>query len=360
MKFDLQQWEISGLLANASLLAVPSFQREPKVWTSRDRKLLIDTILKGWRIPKIYLNNPQEQEYEIVDGQQRIFTILNFVQNGFKIKVSDSKLKFKSLDTKLQDDILKYKLDVEIIREADEDEVAELFSRLQEGVALNPSEKLNALTGKLSDFVNEIEQYDFFKKTGFRKKRYGIKGVCQQICFLEANGLDSAKYPNLRKFFEKYRDFDDTQVMDKIRKTLRYMNSVFPTEEDYLSKAGNVISIYSICSWILNLQEQITTQKLHDFFNAFFRNFEEKSKEDRDFIDYNLSLIQSTSGAQSIITRYTTLRKHFILSEPLLIKHLTAGEKSQFNSSMESSFAEKVEQIHTLMKEINERAIGFW
>jgi len=360
MKFDLMQWEISGLLKNASLLDVPPFQRESEVWTPKKKKLLIDTILKGWKIPKIYLNNPQDQVYEIVDGQQRIFAILDFIQNGFKITLpnSDKEFYFKSLETKYQEAILNYKLDIEVIREADEDEVADLFSRLQEGVALRPSEKINALTGNLSDFVNEIEKSDFFNKTDFRKKRYGTKGVCQQICFLEANGLGSAKYPSLREFFENNRDFDDEATKKKIQSTLSYMNDIFPDAEDYLSKSGNVISIYSICSWIMNLQNSISTQKLHNFFNNFFRDFEQKSREDRDFIEYNLSLIQSTSGAQSIITRYTVLRKHLILSEPLLIKNLTNEEKVHFHSSMESSFDEKVEQIHNLMKEINERAIG--
>ena len=154
LNFDLQPWEINGLLKNANLLTIPEFQREKGVWNTKRKKLLIDSILKGWKIPKIYLNNSSEQEYEIIDGQQRIYTILEFLANGFKIEMKDgNKVFFKDLKDGLKDSILNYRIDVEIIRNATEKDVSELFSRLQEGVPLNSPEKLNAIAGKLNKFI---------------------------------------------------------------------------------------------------------------------------------------------------------------------------------------------------------------
>lgn len=359
MKFDLQSWQISGLLTNLNLLIVPAFQRENEIWQQRKKQLLIDTILKGWKMPKIYLNNPKDQiVYEIIDGQQRIFTILEFLNNRIKVQILSERKFFKDLDETQQKAIRNYKLDIEIIREASDEDVAELYSRLQEGAPLTPAERIHAITGNLSQFIDQMENHPFFDKTGFRKKRYGVKGVCQQMCYLEVGGIDSAKYPNLKVFFENNRDFNDTTIKNNIISILDFMNSIFPKEENYLAKAGNVISIFLICSWLSNLNDPLSAQKVYRFFNKFFWNFDKKSKTDLDYIIYNIYLIQSTAGAESIETRNEILRRYICLEEPTLIRNLNTEETALFKDKVEDSFGNKVEIIHNLMKEINERAIA--
>lgn len=362
MKFELQSWQIEGFVKNSSLLFIPEYQREGEVWTPRKKKLFIDTIIKGWRIPKIYLNNPDgSKEYEIVDGQQRIHTILDFVAGDFKIEKEDgSKVSFEKLDSSIQQNILNYKIDVEVIHEATDDEVSELFSRLQEGVGLNSAEKLNAISSALTLFVNQTESHPFFDKANFRKKRYGLKNICQQITFLEAEGIGPAKYPDLRDFFYDNPDISDETKMH-ITSTLDFMNRIFSQETDYLSKAGNVTTVYLICSWILKGEKEDRyrdVSNLNKFFSQFFLDYETKYSIDKDFISYNLALLQSTSGGESIRSRYKIMKKHLYLYEPGYCLFLTADELSDFSSSVDQSIVEKVEKIHLLMQEINERAIG--
>jgi hypothetical protein len=54
------------------------YQREADIWSGDDKKYLIDSLLKGFDIPKIYLREMPDNFLEIVDGQQRIDTILKF------------------------------------------------------------------------------------------------------------------------------------------------------------------------------------------------------------------------------------------------------------------------------------------
>src|ERR1022692_2829357 len=68
-------------------LVFPSFQRQ-QVWTVRQEQALIDTILLGDPIPPIegyqYFTEKGEMVYGIVDGHQRISTILDFKDGKFK------------------------------------------------------------------------------------------------------------------------------------------------------------------------------------------------------------------------------------------------------------------------------------
>src|SRR5213593_2627496 len=84
---DFEEWD-----ERDELTLAPKFQRRD-VWSDKARSYLIDTILNGKPIPKIYMRqdtNPETRRTvrEIVDGQQRLRTVLSFVKDGFKISKS--------------------------------------------------------------------------------------------------------------------------------------------------------------------------------------------------------------------------------------------------------------------------------
>ena len=66
----------------------PDYQR-PSVWSLAQRQLLIDTILRGYDIPKMYWrqigSNPDR--YEVVDGQQRLRSIWSYFDGEFGLPV---------------------------------------------------------------------------------------------------------------------------------------------------------------------------------------------------------------------------------------------------------------------------------
>lgn len=71
----------------------PPFQRNP-VWTEKQKSYLIDSILNEYPIPEIYMQeivtDKGEVKYVIVDGQQRIRAILEYVSNEFSLDSIDS------------------------------------------------------------------------------------------------------------------------------------------------------------------------------------------------------------------------------------------------------------------------------
>jgi uncharacterized protein with ParB-like and HNH nuclease domain len=68
---------------------IPEWQREV-VWGDSKKQNLIDTILRGWKLPKFYFlritENPEG--YEVVDGQQRLSAIYEFSDNELLLSES--------------------------------------------------------------------------------------------------------------------------------------------------------------------------------------------------------------------------------------------------------------------------------
>jgi hypothetical protein len=99
----------------------------------------MDTIIRGKPIPKIYMRqdvNPKTRRAvrEIVDGQQRLNTVLNFLKDGFKISKSHHEdfggMTFSDLDVQTQRDILKYEFAVDLLQDMPDPEVFNIFARI--------------------------------------------------------------------------------------------------------------------------------------------------------------------------------------------------------------------------------------
>ena len=76
-----------------TLIVRPKFQRNV-VWTDKQRSFLIDSILNGYPIPELYIqevtNAEGFSEYIVVDGQQRITSFLKFIDGEFPIDESET------------------------------------------------------------------------------------------------------------------------------------------------------------------------------------------------------------------------------------------------------------------------------
>lgn len=145
---DFEEWRERG-----ELVLAPKFQRR-EVWSDKARSYLIDTILRGKPIPKLYMRqdvNPTSRRTtrEIVDGQQRLRTVLTFIKDGFKISKAHHEeyggKYFSGLDTDTQRDVLKYEFVVDLLQDMPDNEVYDLFARINTySEKLKPQELRNA------------------------------------------------------------------------------------------------------------------------------------------------------------------------------------------------------------------------
>lgn len=152
------------------IVVSPDFQRND-VWKGRQASELIESILMGIPIPIMYLFEARDGKKQVVDGRQRINTILKFLDGGFKLK--DLKILhtlngclFDDLDSKLQGIFEDYQLFFYIIQPPTPERVKyDIFDRVNRGgTRLNNQEMRNALyRGNATTLIDDICQSDEFR-----------------------------------------------------------------------------------------------------------------------------------------------------------------------------------------------------
>lgn len=131
----------------------PVFQRRP-VWSKQARSYLIDTLLSGFPIPAIQIRqiidvNEQKTVREVVDGQQRLRAIFDFLEGNLRILPSQSESyggsRYEDLPDEAKDALLDYEVPVAMLSGASDADVLSVFARLNTyTITLNAQEKLNA------------------------------------------------------------------------------------------------------------------------------------------------------------------------------------------------------------------------
>jgi hypothetical protein len=170
--------DLVELYRNKMLVANPEYQRGV-VWSRTQKRKLIDSVLRGYPLPLIYLHHikkivagMQREDLEIIDGQQRITALYEFAEGGFKLFDpirDDAEAKFpaflknqpcpwggkdfQSLPPELKNRFLTTTLSITKIETNDANEVRDLFVRLQSGLPLNAQETRDAWPGQFTDFV---------------------------------------------------------------------------------------------------------------------------------------------------------------------------------------------------------------
>ena len=124
---DIRDWSEAGRLELR-----PDFQRR-EVWSAPARVMLMDTILRNVPMPKIFLANSirDGRTYRVViDGQQRISAILDFLRDGFPLHepyIGDERGKiFSELHEDTQDHFLSYQIDFNEAQNPSDEEVREV------------------------------------------------------------------------------------------------------------------------------------------------------------------------------------------------------------------------------------------
>lgn len=335
METSKKPWPISSVFGIRNRIDTnPDYQRPP-VWTRSQKQLLMDTILRNYDIPKFYWRRTgrKPDSYDVIDGQQRLRAIWEFMSGDYPLPrnadpVDDHSiagLKYDGLPDELRICLDVYSLDIVLVEDADEDEVREMFLRLQNGTSLRAQEKRNAYPGEMRDFVKNISSHKFFNSVGFANSRFTHDLVAAQLICLElSGGPANVKNRDLNKMYEENTSFEDsTPEAKSVKRVVEFLYSTFPEKTPELTRF-NVITLYCIFAELLSSYVRSEFEPtLYDWFIDFEqrRHVQEQLSEDdseSEWVSYKEKISHSTDSEDSIRWRMDFLLKDLFLTHPNL------------------------------------------
>ena len=233
-KADRSLSEFKRWFDEGDLVLDPEWQRN-YVWTNKQASKLIESFLLSIPVPVVYLSRTQNQEYEVIDGLQRLKTVFDFLSGKFALTGLDilndiNGRRFSSLDRSYQRMLRNSTLrSFELSSETDPNMHFLVFERLNTGgTSLNEMEIRNCIfRGKTNTLIKNLaESKDFIECLGegshtSLQKRMGDRAlVLRFLAFYERthsrcqNGLKKF----LNEFLDTYRNPADEKVREYERK----------------------------------------------------------------------------------------------------------------------------------------------
>jgi hypothetical protein len=221
--FDARSYSIADFLewnGNNLLDLSPKFQRRG-VWTRAAKSFLIDTILRGKPMPKVLLTQDLRDKRNVrtvVDGQQRIRTILEFTSDSFTVlKAHNAEhhgKTFSQLDPEVQDSVLQYEIGVDLLFNVGLADMLDIFARINTySVTLNRQEKLNAkYLGVFKTSAYELGHVyaEYFMEGGIltekQVSRMGEAQIASDMLVALVGGVQTVK--NIERYYKQYDDAD--------------------------------------------------------------------------------------------------------------------------------------------------------
>jgi hypothetical protein len=212
----------------------PDFQRL-EVWSDAAKVMLMDTILRGIPMPKIFVSSVIRNDQvhrTVIDGQQRISAILAFMADKFSLDrpyVGEFKgLYFSGLPEEIRSAFLQYRIDFNEALEFSEEELRETYSRLNKySVALTKQELRRAdYPGAFLKMAEELANHDYLEKARIftvanRRRLADVEYVSELVAALVAGPQD--KRDNLDSFYLQYSAWNEE---DRQRVEARFLGVI--------------------------------------------------------------------------------------------------------------------------------------
>ncbi len=233
------------------LYANREYQRGP-VRSTAQKKSLVDSVLRGYPIPLIYLHHISKEvaghhldKFEVIDGQQRINALYEYREGSFKLfdpqvqaDADEAQFpnfiqqqpcpwggkRFEELAPELQNQMLKTPMAIVLVKTDIADESRDLFIRLQAGMPLNSQEKRDAWPGNFTEYILRIggkpeiprfPGHEFFSKVMKAKptNRGEYRQLAAQIVIQYQTRREAGRYCDINAdaidaFYHKHLDFN--------------------------------------------------------------------------------------------------------------------------------------------------------
>lgn len=261
--FDTRVYSIGDFLewsSNSLLELSPDFQRRG-VWTKQAKSYLLDTVVSGKPMPKILMTqrlSGSRSTRVIIDGQQRLRSIIEFCSDEFTISKSHNEelggIYFSRLPSEIKSEIYKYEIGVDVLFDLSYEETLDIFARLNTySVRLNKQELFNAKylgPFKQSAYRIGYRYVKYWIESGVLTKakvtRMGEAELASDILAVSLEGIQSNKA--LEKVYLKYEpeDVDITKNFNQTIEALDLILDIYPSEDLKQTNFRRIHIFYSL------------------------------------------------------------------------------------------------------------------
>src|ERR1700734_784369 len=211
----------------------PPFQRKP-VWSNKQKQFLLESVLLGLPIPELYLqieiDDQQKIHHYVVDGQQRIRSLLQFLgvdategeeeENRFILDKLDAQSPYhgktyQALARSQQESILKYQFAVRQLEGATDDDVRDIFKRFNKYVTkLNDQEMRNATySGPFIQLAYNLAEDDYWVQnrlvTPAQIRRMKDIEFVSELIIGCLHGPQGGSAKIIDEYYAQYEDYED-------------------------------------------------------------------------------------------------------------------------------------------------------
>lgn len=326
----------------------PDFQRQ-EVWPIPKRRKLIDSILREWSMPPIHLIDNRNGILEVLDGQQRLAAIRDFVHGKIAVDgtvaprnpaiMALDGLYYSQLPADVKRRIDRYTIRAFRISDFLPEEPSELFYRLNQPTLLTAGEQRNSLYGvarnQLKDLVSNFQNDNSKEDIGFSNARLAYDDVIARLLYFLTVETIAVKAT-------------EGQISDLFRSEEGFSGDVFETAQRAIRQFGQARAEFgkvrlnkaSLLSWLLFFARG----KNNHIEISFFNYFETLSGTGR-----SLGLV---SDARDLFSdrasgRVTNISSVYLRDFCLWLAYVVAYEKNAF-SPYATSCCKLVEEAYSL------------
>ena len=317
----------------------PSYQREGGLWNKDKQGLFIDSILRSYDIPKIYFHDlrfhNEQIQYAIIDGKQRLQAIYGFIKGKFSSASSDGKSKdlfYNDLSDRRKEEFRASSLDIVLVEDADEDDIEDLFYRLNNGTTLSTAEKRNVIGGDMCDVIRELSSKNKFFTNRIRisNKRKVHLEIATRFLLIEHQSIkkeddrtiDLTKKP-LDRFVEENKEISDgyrRKLMKETEQKLQSPKNIFSTKDPFLTRHVFIQTYYILIRNLLS-KYAVQNKEIRSFLEMFEKErLDDRKKDDSDrevdFVNFALQVQQGIGNKGAIDDRDRILRKYYLKWHP--------------------------------------------
>lgn len=294
-------------------------------WDKKRASLLVHSALVGFPIPAFYAVKGEDGKYDMLDGKQRMTSLFKFCNNEFELTdipgvvrtVGETEMefdfngmKYEDLDEDVRDDLDSAMLTVYYFDGITEDEVAEMFFRLNNGKAVNSS-VTTRVKAKSKGIIKELGQHSLFQMALSKKalESYTNEDIAIKALYM-LSGADNLETKNVRAWISE-TEIDEKFASDLICCFERIKVAAEAIEKIDKKTAKKILTKTHMLSLIPFIQksriDKVKDKELIDWLLSFY-NVEDKCSKS---FKYNEACATGANKIQAVTTRYKELEKSY-------------------------------------------------